>query len=96
MGNYKNSTVLCNKPQKTVVGAGGLEPPTNGLKGRCSTIELHSQLIWQTEKFIFRYPLSQTNGKVTHLTCQWQDFGNQISRKYVRDLQAAEVGYPAY
>ena len=28
---------------KKVVGAGGLEPPTNGLKGRCSTIELHSQ-----------------------------------------------------
>ena len=28
---------------KIVVGAGGLEPPTNGLKGRCSTIELHSQ-----------------------------------------------------
>ena len=30
-------------PGKMVVGAGGLEPPTNGLKGRCSTIELHSQ-----------------------------------------------------
>ena len=44
-----------------VVGAGGLEPPTNGLKGRCSTIELHSQSIWQAEKFIFRYLLSRTN-----------------------------------
>ena len=29
--------------REIVVGAGGLEPPTNGLKGRCSTIELHSQ-----------------------------------------------------
>lgn len=33
-GGFKNHQIL--------VGRGGLEPPTNGLKGRCSTIELPS------------------------------------------------------
>ena len=28
------------KNHQFLVGRGGLEPPTNGLKGRCSTIEL--------------------------------------------------------
>ena len=30
------------KNHQFLVGRGGLEPPTNGLKGRCSTIELPS------------------------------------------------------
>ncbi len=30
------------KNSQFLVGRGGLEPPTNGLKGRCSTIELPS------------------------------------------------------
>ena len=55
-----NSSGICEgtstNNQKTKVSAEGIEPSTNGLKGRCSAIELRAQ--FGTERFY-------------HAHCQW-------------------------
>ncbi len=45
----------------------GLEPPTNGLKGHCSTIELHARY----RRGFYHVPTFKSTGEGEHCVFRW-------------------------